>query len=413
MIRFTLKYSIGNGPELAQENSLGIIHVEMKFDAGLRLRRSLQMKVKLNDWITERQRVKPQAQGSMEVNMVLNQIEAKFQELNHRLRYTGELLNIHLVEDEILHAFKNGGIRSRQKQKKPLEFFKEYLNSSAHRLSGPSIKAYNSAIKHLIDYSEFHRAPLNWDLFDRDFGESFIQYLTSRNISNNTVGKYVMSLKILLKQALLKRLLHTEFFRDYRVDKAPVEFVYLTSDELDALMQLELSHVPNLDRARDVFVFQCGCGLRYGDILKITWANIHGDQIEIATSKTRKYVRIPLNRYTRFVIEKNSDNETPISPYANQVQNRLIKQLGELIGMNQQKVKTKFVGNKQLQTFKQKCEMLSTHTARRTFITLALEKGMRPEVVMRITGHTKLSTLQRYISITDNVVEREMRNAFG
>jgi len=178
-------------------------------------------------------------------------------------------------------------------------------------------------------------------------------------------------------------------------------------------MQLELSHVPNLDRARDVFVFQCGCGLRYGDILKITWANIQGDQIEIATSKTRKYVRIPLNRYTRFVIEKNRDSETPISPYANQVQNRLIKQLGELIGMNQQKVKTKFVGNKQLQTFKQKCEMLSTHTARRTFITLALEKGMRPEVVMRITGHTKLSTLQRYISITDNVVEREMRNAFG
>ncbi len=124
MIRFTLKYSIGNGPELAQENSLGIIHVEMKFDAGLRLRRSLQMKVKLNDWITERQRVKPQAQGSMEVNMVLNQIEAKFQELNHRLRYTGEHLNIHLVEDEILHAFKNGGYEVGKSKKSHWSFLR-------------------------------------------------------------------------------------------------------------------------------------------------------------------------------------------------------------------------------------------------------------------------------------------------
>jgi len=30
----------------------------------------------VDDWILERQRVKPQAQGAMEVNMVLNQIEA-------------------------------------------------------------------------------------------------------------------------------------------------------------------------------------------------------------------------------------------------------------------------------------------------------------------------------------------------
>ena len=49
----------------------------------------------------------------------------------------------------------------------------------------------------------------------------------------------------------------------------------------------------------------------------------------------------------------------------------------------------------------------------RTFVILALERGMRPEVVMKITGHTKLSTLQRYITISDTVVEAEMMRAFG
>ena len=242
MIRFSLKIPKSNTSYSYKGKTIGIIHVEMKFDAGLRLRRSLQMKITMDDWILERQRVKPQAQGAMEVNMVLNQIESKFQELNHRVRYTGEQLSIQLVEDEILHAFKNGGIRSKQKQKKPLEFFNEYLESCRHRLSDTSIKAYQSAIKHLQGYSDVHRAPITWDLFDRDFGEAFIQYLTSRNISNNTVGKYVMSLKILLKQAMLKRLLHTEFFRDYRVDKAPIEFVYLTSEELDAIIRSAFYH---------------------------------------------------------------------------------------------------------------------------------------------------------------------------
>ena len=123
MIRFSLKIPKSNTSHSYTGKTVGIIHVEMKFDAGLRLRRSLQMKITVDDWILERQRVKPQAQGAMEVNMVLNQIEAKFQELNHRVRYIGEQFNIQLVEDEILHAFKNGGIRSKQKQKKPLEFF--------------------------------------------------------------------------------------------------------------------------------------------------------------------------------------------------------------------------------------------------------------------------------------------------
>jgi len=81
---------------------------------------------------------------------------------------------------------------------------------------------------------------------------------------------------------------------------------------------------------------------------------------------------------------------------ANQVQNRLIKQLGEMIGMHQQKVKTKFVGNRQYQTLKSKFEMLTTHTACRTFITLALEKGMRPEIVMRITGQQSSNLRKLY-----------------
>jgi hypothetical protein len=38
---------------------------------------------------------------------------------------------------------------------------------------------------------------------------------------------------------------------------------------------------------------------------------------------------------------------------------------------------------------------------------------MRPEVVMKITGHKKLSTMQLYISITNNVMQEEMAQAFG
>lgn len=55
-----------------------------------------------------------------------------------------------------------------------------------------------------------------------------------------------------------------------------------------------------------------------------------------------------------------------------------------------------------------KYQFISTHSARRTFVTLSLEKGMRPETVLEITGHKEYKTLKKYIKITSKVKEIEM-----
>lgn len=58
-------------------------------------------------------------------------------------------------------------------------------------------------------------------------------------------------------------------------------------------------------------------------------------------------------------------------------------------------------------TVQPKWELICTHTARRTFVTLALEGKMRSEVVRSITGHKDYRTLQRYLTITDSVTQEE------
>jgi site-specific recombinase XerD len=103
----------------------------------------------------------------------------------------------------------------------------------------------------------------------------------------------------------------------------------------------------------------------------------------------------------------------PVMVYANASQNRMLKKIGKEIGLTERKVTTKYYGNQREDSIVSKWQLVGTHTARRTFITLALERGMRPEVVMKITGHKKLSTMQLYISITNNVMQEEMAQAFG
>jgi integrase len=41
---------------------------------------------------------------------------------------------------------------------------------------------------------------------------------------------------------------------------------------------------------------------------------------------------------------------------------------------------------------------MTTHLGRRTFITLCLEKGMLPNEIMQITGHTDMEMLMRYFN---------------
>jgi integrase len=54
-----------------------------------------------------------------------------------------------------------------------------------------------------------------------------------------------------------------------------------------------------------------------------------------------------------------------------------------------------------------KYEKLTVHTARRTFVTLNLGKGMSAEFVMKLTGHTSYKSFQRYVNLTPQRVAEE------
>lgn len=388
------------------------VYANIQFSSNNRFKKSTGLRVKIAFWDEKKMKLKPQSPGAMEVNLMLIKIEERVSELHYTLKISNKTADSHEVDE-----FVFGKIPKKKKgaQLQNLESnFAEYLQNVENTIVANSIKSYKSSFNHVKNYASEKGLKLNYALFDQDFESGFTGYLIKeKNISNNTVGKYVMSLKIFLKYMEKRGIKIDPAYRDYRILSAPVDFVYLTSKELDGLLELDLSARPELERVRDVFVFQCGSGLRYGDIEKITWDDIHDNRIEITTEKTKQVLKIPLNKYTQWVIKRNEGMEMLLDPPVNQSQNRSLKNLGALMGMFARHKVVKFYGIKRKEEKRAKWELISTHTARRTFVILALERGMRPEVVMKITGHTKLSTLQRYITISDSVVDAEMMRAFG
>ena len=55
-----------------------------------------------------------------------------------------------------------------------------------------------------------------------------------------------------------------------------------------------------------------------------------------------------------------------------------------------------------------KYELLTSHVARRTFVTMCLRKGMSPEDIRAVTGHTTADMMLKYVKFDDESKREKM-----
>lgn len=174
------------------------------------------------------------------------------------------------------------------------------------------------------------------------------------------------------------------------------------------ILNYDLSEHSTLIKVRDIFCFGCFTGQRYSDIARLRREDIRDGIWFLKTKKTKDSLEIPLNDFALEILAKYKTSSSPLPDISNQKMNYYLKDLGKLLDINDVTIKTRYSGKDVIEEIKPKYEFLSTHTARRTFVTLSLEKGMRPETVMSITGHKDYKTMQRYLKITSKVKAIEM-----
>lgn len=222
---------------------------------------------------------------------------------------------------------------------------------------------------------------------------------------NNTTGKYISSFKTFLAWASDQGLATSSDFHRFKVFHEEADIIYLTWEELLHLYNLDLKELPHLQSTKEAFCFCCFTGLRYSDIAKLTKENIKGDHLLLNTQKTRDRLTIPLNDYANAILKRNNYC-LPVT--TNQHTNRNLKEIGEKARIKDPVMIVKYRGAEEVRISEPKYNLITTHTARRTFVTLSLEKGMRAETLMQITGHKSFKTLKKYIKITDKVKTLEM-----
>lgn len=293
------------------------------------------------------------------------------------------------------------------------DHFQQFIDISTPERSKATVAKYKVVKGHLTEFVKESRYKLTFDSIDLRFFDLFKAYLVNvLKHTDNTLWKDFAVLKAFLNWALDRGLHQNLTFRKFRTPQKEVEIIYLTEPELMKLYNLKLEPGSTLDKVRDVFCFACFTGQRYSDVANLRRSAIKGDRWILRAQKTDRPHQVPLNGFALAILEKHKEAARPLPVMSNQKTNEYLKDLGELAEIKDPTTLTKRRGNERLAATKPKHDFVTTHTARRTFITLSLEKGMRPEVVMRISGHTNYATFKKYIKISEKVAEQEMNSVW-
>lgn len=244
-----------------------------------------------------------------------------------------------------------------------------------------------------------------YDFNDIDYGfrTMFLSFLYGDSKYNvNTAAKCINTLVTILGAAEAEGY-HSNvkcLSRQFRAARKDVDNVYLTKEELQAMMDANLSHLTKLHEvARDIFMVGVYTAQRVSDYNNIAREDIaHGPDgglvVRVRQKKTGTWVTIPVKEELRQILRKY-DYRLP--HVAEQSLNACIKEVAKAAGINDPvTVETTSGGIVAMQT-RPKYELVRSHTARRTAATLMYLAGMDVFNICAVTGHSSIAMLKKYI----------------
>jgi integrase len=168
------------------------------------------------------------------------------------------------------------------------------------------------------------------------------------------------------------------------------------------------------DRVRDIYCVGCLTGLRFSDLHQLKWEHIKDGFIYKTIQKQKEPLKIPVLAQTKGIFDKYKGQSIHVLPWiSNQKLNEYIKKACEEAKITQPTPVTIFKGKTVTEVTSPKHDLITAHTARKTFITLSNYFGMDVKTIKSITGHKKDSTFDKYLKIADEMKKQKMEKAWG
>ena len=292
----------------------------------------------------------------------------------------------------------------------------------------------------MCDYLDSH--PISWDDLNQPQIDSIIAHMENYGYCKSTIERYINAFHAFVIYA------ENQGWHSNTRAKAFIKYtparddemknrVYLTKDEIQALYDMKLKGFD--EQVRDVFLIGCYTGLRYSDLCRITESCIGETAkgtpvIRLIQQKTKSQVIIPILDNNLIVLLKKYNYNVPriIDVCLNRNIKNTLERLSHKVTSLAKKERTiltvlerkmeiearkkgqePFEYDEQGYPIKARWEMVSLHTARRTFITnMYLSGKFSVEFMMKLSGHKKYDTFKKYVRLSlDEYADDIAKNA--
>lgn len=385
---------------------------------GKKYRRSIGESVPVDLWNNDKKRVRVSTkypQGNITNDMLMKWEAAALRTISHFKEYCNP------PEDDLFFNFLDKEFYkdetvSEQKVVNFLDYLQIYIERYQNVRDYKTIQKYITARNKLAEYEKRKRKKLTFSDITIDFYNDFRFWFYLMGLSDNYFGSVIKFVKQAYSEARIVDRLHSMDgiqHKDFITVNADSDSVYLNEDELQKIYNLSITpeyvqtHFPNLTPrrsqqkyeslliVRDRFLIGAYTGLRVSDFSRLGEMNI-GEHIRIVTDKGKTSVVIPLHPIVKEITSR-IDLKITIS---DQKMNKHIKELARMAGITEMVLLNKHVAGKVEQKCVEKCDAVTTHTARRSFATNAYKAGVPTISIMKITGHKKESSFMKYIKVT-------------
>ncbi|MEH6619230.1 site-specific integrase [Maribacter arcticus] len=366
---------------------------------GKRAAISLNRKVLITDWDSDRNRAKGTGQKSRILNTYLdetyNQLFQAYQDLKSEHKQItarsikARFLGLDAINRSVLDiiSYHNEDMKGKLKWGTQKNYFttQRYISrflSKAYK--SPDIQLRELDYDFIIKFEKFLRGYIPQD--------------HQRRMGNNTVMKHIERFRKLINLSRKLGWMERDPFINFKAKRIKTERGFLSLLELQEIEKKNFT-IPRLQLVRDLFVFSCYTSLSYIDAINLRAENIRigidGELwIYYNREKTTKPIHIPLLPKALDIIEKYKDNQkailqgTVFPKISNQKLNTYLKEIADVCGIEKN---------------------LTFHIARHTFATtVTLSNGMPIETVSKLLGHSKIATTQIYAKVIERKVSEDM-----
>lgn len=297
-----------------------------------------------------------------------------------------------------------------------------------------TVKTVKLALDQFTKFQKETKRTYDFNDINMDFYYAYTAHLKKKGYSINTYGKCIKELKTIMACAESEGHHTNHVWRDkkFKGTRVEVDSIYLTKDDLDAIMAVDLSKYPyGYEQARDIFMIGVWTAQRVSDYNNIQredfstlTKNVMKEEddpehpgekkawiekqeityLNIRQQKTGAKVAIPCNTALKTILEKYNYQ---VPHLADQVINRYIKDIAKDAGLTELvEIETTKGGTPKKEKI-EKYKLVHSHTARRTGATLMYLAGVDLYDIMKVTGHASPKMLKKYIKADSlEVVEK-------